>query len=138
MRYVPKHECPPDCDCPDVTSPEVADRVRTLAGRVLDLLYRSNPDQFTLIWDMCVTADLKVPVVRFVSGDYYFTCSMDRWVRVSHINVDNTPGQLTIFTAWLEPDSDEGINYHIDEPYMKGLEDELNRLLVLDDLAMIE
>lgn len=131
-----KHKCRPNCDCPDRYDSIVAQEVRRIAGRALTLLQRSDPNEFAAVWEK---RELRLKgSVRLVLYPYYFYCGQDRWLRVSRINVDNTPGQLTVFSAWLDERSNEGLNYSMaDLEEIIALSAFLEQRLVLDDMARI-
>lgn len=130
-----RHQCPAYCDCPDRDDPVTAGRVRKIAGRALTLLQRAHPHEFRQVWEYS-DADAHV---RLVDGDYYIVASTDRWLRISRIGLENGPGQVTVFSAWLYEHSSDGLNYHMnlfDE--IERLENWLEQKFVLDDLARID
>ncbi|MGE3483574.1 MAG: hypothetical protein AB7L09_02460 [Nitrospira sp.] len=65
-------------------------------------------------------------------------CSTDSWVRAFLINLDNTPGQLSVFSAWIAPIGSAALEYHFtNQEQLTDLEAFLTQQLVLDDLSEI-
>lgn len=130
-----KHECPAGCDCPDSYDPYMSSKVRSIAGRALTLLERSDPYEFLEVWEHSnANAHLRLTI-----DNYHIVAGVDRWIRIHRINVDNVPGQLTVFSAWLYKHSSEGLNYHMGpDEEIDALESWLEQKFVLDDLARLE
>ena len=126
-----KHDCPTYCDCPDQSDPIIANRVRRIAGRALTLLQRAHPFEFMRVWENSqVDAHL-----RLVIDDYYIVAGIDRWLRISRIGLENGP---TVFSAWFNGHSSDGLNYHMDLfDEIERLEAWLEQKLVLEELARI-
>lgn len=130
-----RHSCRVGCDCPDTYDPIYAGKVREIAGRVLRLMHRSNPETFKAVWDLRQgTVDFRYMKRTF--DNYHVSISPDRWLRVMRIGVDNVPGQLTVFSAWLDEDHVEGLNYHMGgDDEIEALNRFLDSRLILEDMA---
>lgn len=130
-----RHECRVGCDCPDTYDPIFAAHVRGIAGRVLKLLHASCPGTFEVVWDKRIGTS---GYMRKTFDNYFVNIGPDRWLRVMRINVDNVPGQLTVFSVWLDEASSEGLNYHLgSDDEVEALERFLNQRLILEDLSKV-
>lgn len=130
-----RHSCRAGCDCPDSYDPIYTAKVRSIAGRVLKLMHRIGPDDFDRVWERHIGTS---GYMKRTIANYHIVLGTDRWLRVHRINVDNIPGQLTVFSAWLNELSHEGLNYHMGaDDELEALKQFLDSQLVLDDMANV-